>query len=374
MIIMKPEFCSIFLFFFAFFFGIFFLSVPVLLTWWGWAEAGARRHLSGGGVVIKNWWCGLDIDIWWPWFIMIYQIYHDFYRIYHDLPVVAILIYGIKGKQIRKWWGILNPEIRHAPFLDKPESPEWFFHVADFQLGQFQLEFQHQHHRYIIMSYISWASCTIPSPSQHSPWGEEVIGHTWVYSRIVGLCDLHRRHQRRGRFHGSGGRLCWDRPWENLGWNRQHGIWNWSAEEVCCKPLFSCVFPCYRHEDTEIWVKHPILKHPSLSNIPIILIYFFSSGFNSLADTLTPTIYQQKKHVRRSCNELASVTRWKSTWPVPALKWPLCHSATDGERFGERRRCWATAEFSFELLVSLCHDISWYNMIFWYRESNGDMS
>ena len=225
MIIMKPEFCSIFLFFFAFFFGIFFLSVPVLLTWWGWAEAGARRHLSGGGVVIKNWWCGLDIDIWWPWFIMIYQIYHDFYRIYHDLPVVAILIYGIKGKQIRKWWGILNPEIRHAPFLDKPESPEWFFHVADFQLGQFQLEFQHQHHRYIIMSYISWASCTIPSPSQHSPWGEEVIGHTWVYSRIVGLCDLHRRHQRRGRFHGSGGRLCWDRPWENLGWNRQHGIY-----------------------------------------------------------------------------------------------------------------------------------------------------
>ena len=100
---------------------------------------------------------------------MIYQIYHDFYRIYHDLPVVAILIYGIKGKQIRKWWGILNPEIRHAPFLDKPESPEWFFHVADFQLGQFQLEFQHQHHRYIIMSYISWASCTIPSPSHHHP-------------------------------------------------------------------------------------------------------------------------------------------------------------------------------------------------------------
>ena len=111
----------------------------------------------------------------------------------------------------------------------------------------------------------------------------------------------------------------------------------------------------------------------SLTFIPIILIYIYicSSAFNSWADSLTPASTN-----RNTCAEAA--TSW--------LQWP------DGSRLGrcrlwsghcvtrrkvakdcERRRCWATAEFSFELLVSLCHDISWYITIFWYGESNGDM-
>lgn len=266
MIIMKPEFCSIFLFFLHFF-----LSVPVVLTWWGRAEAGARRHLSGGGVVIKNWWYGLDIDIWWQWFIMIYQIYHDFYRIYHDVPV-AILIYGIKGKQIRKCWGILKPEIRHAPFLDKPESPEWLKRCRFPNFGSSSWNFNIN-----IIAISSWAIYhELVAPSHHHPI-------------TIPAQSLRRRGYwpHLGLFPH-----CWPlwppspspTSWA-LSW-----IWWGDCWGDCCGIIWDEIASIHGISTrgfTEIWVKHPILKHPSLSKIPIILIYFHQ-GFNSLADTLTP--------------------------------------------------------------------------------------